>query len=187
MVVSNSVKNATGLLIVPMISKSVNGVIGALAAAKAVSVLQSPFYPAVPCPLSLTQLNVNVGGQNVFQQQVNYTWEMFTEQIAGLKSTNGGQEYGLSSCLISKSDWENMYRYWKPSNSGPRFCCHSPYPGNEEYYYVNFPNNTNDSSASISLSCYNNNAVAVDLLIFVMSEKTALIDIITGQVESINF
>ena len=90
---------------------------------------------------------------------------MFTEQIAGLKSTNGGQEYGLSSCLISKSDWENMYRY----------------------YYINFPNNTNDSSASISLSCYNNNAVAVDLLIFVMSEKTALIDIITGQVESINF
>ena len=165
MVVSNSVKNATGLLIVPMISKSVNGFIGALAAAKAVSVLQSPFYPAVPCPLSLTQLNVNVGGQNVFQQQVNYTWEMFTEQIAGLKSTNGGQEYGLSSCLISKSDWENMYRY----------------------YYVNFPNNTNDSSASISLSCYNNNAVAVDLLIFVMSEKTALIDVITGQVESINF
>jgi hypothetical protein len=69
MVVSNSVKNATGLLIVPMISKSVNGTIAAIAAAKAVSVLQSPFYPAVPCPLSLTQLNVNVGGQNVFQQQ----------------------------------------------------------------------------------------------------------------------
>jgi hypothetical protein len=167
MVVTNSIKNATGLLIVPMISKNINGSLtGANAGiANTVSVLQSPFYPAVPCPLSLTNLNVNVGGQNVFQQQMSYTWEMFLEQISGLKSTNGGQEYGLSSCLISKSDWENMYRY----------------------YYVHFPNNTNDSVNSISLSCYNNNSVAVDLLIFVLQTKTALVDILTGQVESTNF
>lgn len=162
MVVSNSIKNASGMLVVPMISKNIHGKVGG--AGTSFAVTQSPFYPCAPCPLSLTNLNVNYASKNVFQQNVNYTWEMFVEQVSCLKSTNGGQTYGLSSCLLSKADWENMYRY----------------------YYINFPDNGSNAS-SISLTCYNNNTVDVDLMIFIFQNKTALVDIITGQVESTNF
>ena len=164
MVVNNSVKNAVGLLVVPFISRAVNGKIAG--AGTAFSVLNSPFYPAAPCPLSLTQLQVQFGGQNIFQQgPLNYTWEMFVEQIAGLKSTNGGQDYGLSSCLLSKADWENMYRY----------------------YYINLSSSASESSASLNLSLFNNNNVDVELQIFIISNKSALVNIINGQIEGTSF
>jgi len=47
----------------------------------------------------------------LYQSNINFGWEEFLTQMRGSYSVNGGQSVGLSSGLISQSDWENGYGF----------------------------------------------------------------------------
>jgi hypothetical protein len=80
---------------------------------------KSPFdtCPATPSPVSLTNLQVNVGGQNVLQSTFSYTYQHFLEQI-NLAEQLTSSDFGVSSGLISQDYWDNSMvlcrcRTWK--------------------------------------------------------------------------
>ena len=164
MVVSNSIRGAYALLVCAYPSRSIHGLVGALNT-RPFSVLQSPFAPVV-APMPLTQLQVNVNGQNLFTQgQQSYSWEQYVEQIKCFRSVNGNEEMGLSSSIMSKDDWEN----------GNRF------------YLFTFNDINIDGSANINFSCYNPSGIATDLLVFVFTKKQVVVNTQSGQFESTNF
>jgi hypothetical protein len=166
MVVSNSIRGAYAVLVCAYPSRTDNGIhAGVGATAKAHSVLQSPFAPIVG-PVPLTQIQLNVNGQNIFTQgPQSYSWEQYVEQLKGFRSINGNEESGLSSCVMSKDDWEN---------------------GNRFYLFT--LNNTNiDSSANINLSLTNPTNINIDLLVFVFTKKQVVVNTLSGNFESANF
>ena len=83
-------------------------------------------------------------------------------QVNEQNKINGNQTTGLTSGLISGTDWENLYRY----------------------YYVNLSRGLEDDNMpkSITVSDYNNNLVAADYLFFVVSKKNFTIDCNTGKI-----
>lgn len=166
MVVSNSIRGAYAVLVCAYPSRSTNGTNSAAGLTpKAHSVLQSPFAPIV-APVPLTQIQLNVNGQNIFTQgPQSYSWEQYVEQLKGFRSINGNEESGLSSCVMSKDDWEN---------------------GNRFYLFT--LNNTNiDSSANINLSLTNPTNINIDLLVFVFTKKQVVVNTLSGNFESANF
>jgi hypothetical protein len=168
MVVSNSIRGAYAVLVCAYPSRSTNGTHTAAtigANAKAHSVLQSPFGPIVG-PVPLTQIQLNVNGQNLYAQgPQSYSWEQYVEQLKGFRSINGNEESGLSSCVMSKEDWEN---------------------GNRFYLFT--LNNANiDSSSNINLSLTNPTSLAIDLLVFVFTKKQVVVNTVSGTFESANF
>lgn len=166
MVVSNSIRGAYAVLVCAYPSRSVNGTNSSAGLTpKAHSVLQSPFAPII-APVPLTQIQLNVNGQNIFTQgPQSYSWEQYVEQLKGFRSINGNEESGLSSCVMSKDDWEN---------------------GNRFYLFT--LNNTNiDSSSNINLSLTNPTSLAIDLLVFVFTKKQVVVNTLSGNIESANF
>jgi len=164
MVVSNSIRGAYAMLVCAYPSRSIHGLVTGLNT-RPFSVLQSPFAPVV-APMPLTQLQVNVNGQNLFTQgQQSYSWEQYVEQIKGFRSVNGNEEIGLASSIMSKDDWEN----------GNRF------------YLFTFNDINIDGSANINFSCYNPSNIASDLLVFVFTKKQVVVNTQSGQFESTNF
>lgn len=86
-----------------------------VAAASNVNVVpwESPFDTApattTPCAL-LRDFNVLISGKAVFQQNINYTWELFQAEVSK-SGVGGGQETGLCSGLIGRREFENGYAY----------------------------------------------------------------------------
>ena len=68
---------------------------------------KSPFdtCPATMSPLSLTNLQVAIGGQNVLNSTLNMTYESFLQQI-DLAEQLTSADFGVSTGLISQGYWE---------------------------------------------------------------------------------
>lgn len=163
--VASNMKGAYALLVCAYPSKTVNGVTtGTPANTVGFSCQLSPFAPIFsPCVLS--QVQVNIGGKVLFANgNINYGWENYVEQVKGFLSLNGNEEMGLSSSIVSKSDWEN-----------------------QRYYLFTFNIDDINSSNSINFSCVNNSAIALDLQFFVFVKKQCVMNIQNGQMESSNF
>jgi hypothetical protein len=76
---------------------------------------QSPFdtAPGTTAPLSLlSNFNIAVSGKNVFQQNQQYTYETFLQELAQANAINGGSSTGLSSGLIDQHKFENGHCYY---------------------------------------------------------------------------
>ena len=76
--------------------------------------MNSPFSssPGTTAPqASITNLNVLVSGQNIYQSNYMYDFEEFLQEVHGSNAINGGISLGLSSGLLSQNDWENGYRF----------------------------------------------------------------------------
>jgi hypothetical protein len=74
---------------------------------------KSPFDTA-PCttsPLSLSNLQVSVGGQNVLQSTLQYGYEHFLEHI-NLREQLTSSDFGISTGLINQNYWENSKWYY---------------------------------------------------------------------------
>ena len=56
-------------------------------------------------PLSLTNLQVGIGGQNVLNSTLNMTYENFLEQV-NLAEQLTSSDFGFSTGLISQGYWE---------------------------------------------------------------------------------
>lgn len=102
--VQSGVRNIKGILILPFISQATHGALNAGGNAFANPIIpfapyQSPFDTTAPCttPMSLTQLNVSIGGRNELMNFYSYTYENFVQQINIYEKINSS-DMGLS-CL----------------------------------------------------------------------------------------
>ena len=120
-ILTNGISRPRYLLIVPQLSGSVNGSAkGTLGTAYSAglgvlgSPMNSPFSssPATTgFQAAISNLNILVSGQCIYQQNLTYGFEEWLQEVRGSNSLNGGIPMALSSGLLSQNDWENGYRY----------------------------------------------------------------------------
>ena len=156
--ITNGVSRPKRLLIVPYWSTSNTN---------AYSPLLSPFDPSpgTTTPLiSLTQLNVQLSGQNVWSMNQQYDWEQFLHELSD-SGLNGGRISELGSGLMDSLDHQTSYRYYL-CNIGRCLPAEASTP----------------KSLQIMGTILSASGVSVDLYIFCEYEKEITIDIVTGQV-----
>ena len=76
--------------------------------------MNSPFSSAPGTCLpysSITNFNVLESGVNHYQSNITFRWENYLEEVRQSNSLQGGLQLGLSSGLISQSDYENGYGF----------------------------------------------------------------------------
>ena len=118
-------------------------------------------------PLSLTNLQVAIGGQNVLNSTLSMTYENFLQQVnlaEQLTASNFGvySDFGVSTGLISQGYWESS-----------------------KWYFVNVERgNIADKlqPRDINVSFTNNSNVPIDLIIFTFYSDQLTIDVETGIV-----
>ena len=112
-------------------------------------------------PLSLTNLQVSIGGQNVLNSTLNMTYENFLEQV-NLAEQLTSSDFGVSTGLISQGYWESS-----------------------KWYFVNVERgNIADKlqPRNINVSFNNNSNVPIDVIIFTFYSDQLTIDVETGIV-----
>ena len=102
--INSGVIHPTGVLICPYISSQQAGL--------ADFAWKNPFdsCPATGHPISLTNLQVSVGGVNQLQSTLYYTFENFVEQIS-LAEQLTSSDFGITTGLFNQAWWE-MFRYY---------------------------------------------------------------------------
>lgn len=108
-ILTNGISHAQQLVILPVFSDTAGE-----AATIALKPNQSIFdtVPATSSPLTaINQFNCAISGANVFQQNVQYDFDMFQNEVARDNALSGGAMVGLTSGLLSRYDWDNLYRY----------------------------------------------------------------------------
>jgi hypothetical protein len=153
--VNSGIKNPVGIAIIPLISK----------VSKTFAQYESPYdtCPATYSPLSLINLQVSLGGQNVLNTALAYTFENFLEQVA-LAETLTSSDFGVSVGLINQSWWETAGRV----------------------YWVDLSRSRDADKASernVNVSFKNNNNIAIDVLFFTVYLDRFVIDVETGIVQ----
>ena len=56
-------------------------------------------------------MNVLISGTNLYQQNYNYDYEAFQQELRKTSAINGGDSMGCNSGLISQDDFSNGYRF----------------------------------------------------------------------------
>jgi hypothetical protein len=164
--VTNGIPNIRSVLVIPLLNGSSNGVAaGAFARS---STLLSPFCstPSSPDPLIIQNFQVQISGKNLFNNQLQWDYETFVEQLSASNQLNGGLTTGLSSGLISKKDFQELYRYYYAN-------CSRSLPGETG---VNKSIQIQGTILGGSLTG------TVDLMVFVEFEKSVNIDLRTGAI-----
>ena len=154
--ISSGIVHPTGILIVPYVSSQAKFSFGDFAT-------KSPFdtVPADGHPLSLTNLQVTVGGQNILQSVLNYNYESFIEQLMYAEQLTSA-DFGVSTGLFDAAWWNYNRFYW---------------------VNVERSNITDKLSArNLNISFTNNNIVPIDVLIFTFKSNGLTIDVETGIV-----
>jgi hypothetical protein len=155
---SASLRNVRGLLCIPYISASSNGTLN-------ISPVQSPFSsePCTTSPIiSLSNFNIQVNSMNLFQQNFIYGYEQFITETNTAFALNGGLGC-FDNGLIDQQAFEQNHRY----------------------YFCNLARGNNDDSSngkSIQILFQNNNVVNIDVHIFIMVQKTLIMNISSGEV-----
>jgi hypothetical protein len=117
--------------------------------------------PCTTSPVSLTNLQVAVGGQNVLQSTLQYGYEHFLEQV-NLAEQLTSSDFGISTGLINQNYWENS-----------------------KWYYVNVERgNTADklNGRNINVSFTNNSNVPIEVMIFIFYSDEIAINVTNGLV-----
>jgi len=153
---TSHIVHPTGILICQFIGAAANSGLGDFQ-------WKSPFdtCPATMSPLSLTNLQVAIGGQNVLNSTLNMTCENFLEQV-NLAEQLTSSEFGVSTGLISQGYWEASKRY-----------------------FVNVERaNISDKlqPRNINKSFQNNSNLPIDVIIFTFYSDQLAIDVETGIV-----
>ena len=154
--VNSGIIHPTGILICPFIGSVASSGFGDYQ-------WKSPFdtCPATLSPLSLINLQVSIGGQNVLNSTLNMTYENFLEQV-NLAEQLTSSDFGVSTGLISQGYWEQS-----------------------KWYFVNVERgNIADKlqPRNINVSFTNNSNVPIDVIIFTFYSDQLTIDVETGIV-----
>lgn len=163
LLVSNGIPNVRGVLVMPMIPNGSNGV--AAAGQVRTSTLLSPFCSTggSPDPIALTNFQIQVSGKNLFLNQQQYDYEQFAEQLVSSNQLNGSLTTSMGSGLISKSDFQSLYRYYYGN-------CSRSLPSEDGVAKAIQISGTFVSPQNISL----------DLMVFVEFEREIVVDVRTG-------
>ncbi len=129
---------------------------------------KSPFdtCPATMSPLSHTNLQVGIGGQNILNSTLNMTYENFLSQVT-LAEQLTSIDFGVSTGPISQGYWESS-----------------------KWYFVNVERaNISDKlqPRNINVSFHNNSNVPIDVIFFTFYSDQLEIDVETGIVEKYFF
>jgi hypothetical protein len=128
--VSNGLPGLKSIVICPFLPQASNGTVGGISpydGGVLSSSLLSPFSSSggAPDPVALTNFNVQISGRNIFNDNEQYDFVAFTQQLATSNQMNGGQTTGLASGLIGLEEFDNLYRYYyvdcsrgRPGESG---------------------------------------------------------------------
>lgn len=154
--ISSGVVHPTAVLIVPYVSSSAGGSFGDYAT-------KSPFdsVPADAHPISLNNLQITIGGQNVLQSVLNYNYENFMEQVNYAEALTSA-DFGVTTGLIDSA-------YWNANR----------------FYWVNVErSNITDKlqPRNINVSFTNNSSQPIDVLIFTFKSNSLTLDTETGIV-----
>lgn len=156
-----------GLLIVTNLGSGVNCLATpATAVGAGTSVLLSPFTSGenmLGC--SFTNMNIKIGGVPHYQENINYSYDIFKNEVMSYNSVNGGLSNGVCSGLISQNDFES---------------------GVFAYTFVDLsrkPRSEDDLPKTIHFCATNNSlASALDLTAFVFYENNLSINVDTSQI-----
>jgi hypothetical protein len=165
--VQSGIKNPLGVAIIPFISPTtaVNSTAtNTLTAVAGGEQWQSPYdtCPGTFSPLSLTNLQVALGGVNQLQSTLYYTFENFLEQVAIAESLTS-TDLGIGTGLISQSWWDMNRVYWVDLSRGREA--------------------DKASMRNLTISFNNNTNVSITLLVFTIYLDKLVIDVETGIVK----
>lgn len=163
--VSNGLPNLKSLVLMSFLPAGSNGTGGAGAyVSTPVSSLLSPFASSggTPDPISLTNLNFQISGKNLFNDNKQYDFQEFNEQVVSSNQLNGSLTTGLASGLIGEHEWSDLYRYYYADASR----------GLPQEAGV---------SRSIQVQGTNNSAVSVNLMIFATFTRSLTVDLRSGK------
>jgi len=153
--IQSGITHPTGLVIMPFVD-------GTLANTGGFGPSGSPFDTNLAHPISLTNLQVQVGGVNVLSNPLFYTYENFLEQVHLFESLTSS-DIGISCGLISKQFWEV-----------------------NRTYFVNLGRGTtsdNLTPRNVQVSFKNNSNLPINCLMFVVYLDEFEIDVETGLVK----
>lgn len=113
---------------------------------------------------SIQNFNVQVSGQNMFQTNEQYDFQQFFDELSqNPDSINGGGGVGLQSGLLDAFQWEMGYRYYV-CNVARRLPADDTVP------------------KSIVITGQNNGLRAIDLICFVIFERSITINLVDGSI-----
>jgi hypothetical protein len=161
--VSQGIPNLKSVLVLALLPVASNG--AAIAGGVASSSILSPFSstPSSPDPLSIQNFQIQISGKNLFNQQQQYDFENFVEQLSASNQLNGGLTTGVASGLVSKADFQSLYRYYYGN-------CSRSLPS--EYGVA--------KSVQILGTIASAAAQTVDLMVFCTYERSVTVDVRTG-------
>lgn len=167
--VQSGVSKIRGIMIIPFLSASTCGLLNTttlISGISSFSPLLSPFdmAPNQNGPLSLTNLQVSIGGQNVLQNNnLSYTFETFLEQFSVYEKI-GASDLGLSCGLLSQYAWEQ---------------------GSPRVYYIDCARgNISDSLTprNVNLSFTSNCSQTIDILVYTEYWQEITVNVESGLI-----
>jgi hypothetical protein len=161
--VTNGIPNIRSVLVLPLLPRASNGT--AAGGGVTTSSILSPFCstPSSPDPLIIQNFQIQISGKNLFINQLQYDYETFYEQLVSANQLNGSLTTSLASGLVSKSDFQSLYRYYYGN-------CSRSLPSEEGV----------SKAIQIQGTILSPLATAVDLMVFVEFEREITIDVRTG-------
>jgi hypothetical protein len=161
--VQSGIKNPLGVCIIPLIG---TGTLTTFGSANTIGFEQwsSPYdqCPATYAPISLTNLQVSLGGQNQLASTLYYSFETFLEQVALAESLTS-TDLGIGCGLINQSWWEANRVYWVDLARGR--------------------DADKASMRNLSISFQNNSNASITLMVFTIYLDKITIDVETGIVK----
>ena len=160
--VQSGIKNPVGILLVPTISATQPTLVGGTVPL-GFNQWASPTdtFPATFSPISLTNLQVQLGGVNVLSgTPLNYTYENFLEQVS-LADKLTSSDFGVQAGCISQKWWEMNRAYWVDLSRGREA--------------------DKATMRNLTISFRNQSQVAVDLLVFTVYLDRVVVDVETGK------
>lgn len=158
--VQSGIKNPIGVCIIPLIGSST------LTSAGTIGFEQwtSPYdtCPSTYAPLSLTNLQVSLGGVQQLSQVLYYSFESFLEQV-GIAETLTSTDFGIGVGLINQSWWEANRVYWVDLSRGRAA--------------------DRASMRNLSISFQNNTNATLTLMVFTVYLDRITLDVETGAVK----
>jgi hypothetical protein len=159
--ITNGLAKMKRLIVCPFVAA---GAHGSDNAGTSFSPLVSPFTcePSTCSPYLITQYNVNLGGLQIYPQNVVYNYEMFLNEMNGAFGINANKTTGLCSSRISQIDYNNTYGYLVSDLSR------------------RLPED-DTTAISVSITGTNAGAKALDLQVYIEYERSMTIDLLSGK------
>tara|TARA_R110000868_G_scaffold1269_4_gene9914 strand:+ start:25 stop:1707 length:1683 start_codon:yes stop_codon:yes gene_type:complete len=114
--------------------------------------------------LSLTQIQIKVGSNYILPDRLNYSFSAFLENTSQMFGIDAGLNRQVSAGVIDAQKFRNNYRYYA-------------------FDISRYPDAVGSTPQLISLECFNNSDVNVDLYVYVLYGRDCSVNILNGSIE----